>query len=247
MRLLKKSNLHSIYGVIYIKLIYKIICWGMNMSSVIEQLKLYANKVVQAGLVVGAGGNLSMRDGDIMYISPSGFDLQEIEDHQWVRVEISTGKVLDELKPSSELLMHLECFRRRPDIQAVLHAHPSYSVGVSSAGKNIPPLFPDFPAMIRKVSYLDYVIPTTEVLANAVGSLIGDSDVIVMRNHGVLTVGKTMKEAYFFMQLTEESAKVYTIASIVGQPRILTEQECQELRNLSAEQYRSKLLKEVNK
>jgi L-fuculose-phosphate aldolase len=229
-----------------LKRICEIIDRRMNMSNVIQQLRLYANKIVQAGLVVGAGGNLSMRDGDIMYISPSGFDLQEIEDHQWVRVEISTGKVLDELKPSSELLMHLECFRKRPDIQAVLHAHPSYSVGVSSAGKNIPPLFPDFPAMVRKVSYLDYVIPTTDVLAKAVGNVIRDSDVVIMRNHGVLTVGKSMKEAYFFMQLTEESAKVYTIACIVGHPRILTELECQELRDLSSEKYRSKLLKETN-
>ena len=52
-----------------------------------------------------------------------------------------------------------------------------------------------------------------------------------------------MKEAYFFMQLTEESAKVYTISSIFGGPRILTDQECEDLRNLSAERYRSKLLK----
>ncbi|MBB6284699.1 class II aldolase/adducin family protein [Geobacillus subterraneus] len=215
----------------------------MSEMEIIQQLKLYAKKVVQAGLVVGAGGNLSIREGDIMYISPSGFDLQEIEDHQWVRVEISTGKILGDLKPSSEVLMHLACFRKRPDIRAILHAHPTYSVAVSSTGNMIPPLFPDFPAMVHNVSYLDYVIPTTEILANAVADVISDSDVVVMRNHGVLTVGKTMKEAYFYMQLTEESAKVYVIACTVGKPRILTEQECQELRALSSERYRQTLLR----
>jgi L-fuculose-phosphate aldolase len=215
------------------------------MSHVINDLKLYASKIVQTGLVVGAGGNLSMRDGNIMYISPSGFDLQEIEEHQWVPVNIETGEILDDLKPSSEILMHLECFRKRPDITAVLHAHPSYSVGVSSSGHNIPSLFPDFPAMIKSVAYLDYMIPTTEVLANAVSGVIEENDVVVMRNHGVLTVGKTMKEAYFFMQIMEESAKVYTIASTVGIPRVLTEEECQDLRNLSSEKYRSKLLKDM--
>ena len=96
------------------------------LSSVINDLKVYANKIVQTGLVVGAGGNLSMRDGNMMYISPSGFDLQEIEDHEWVRVNIETGEILDDLKPSSEILMHLECFRKRPDITAVLHAHPLF-------------------------------------------------------------------------------------------------------------------------
>jgi L-fuculose-phosphate aldolase len=218
-----------------------------NLSNVVKNLKLYASKVVQSGLVVGAGGNLSMRDGNIMFISPSGFDLQEIEDHQWVRVNIETGEVLDDLKPSSEILMHLECFRRRPDITAVLHAHPSYSVAVSSTGHNIPNLFPDFPAMVKSVAYLDYLIPTTEVLANAVAGVIENNDVIVMRNHGVITVGKTMKEAYFFMQITEESAKVYSIASTVGIPRVLTEEECQDLKNLASEKYRAELLKEQSK
>ncbi|MFJ7970175.1 class II aldolase/adducin family protein [Psychrobacillus sp. NPDC096389] len=213
------------------------------MSKVIEELTKYAHKLVDQGLVVGAGGNLSMRDQDHMYISPSGFDLKEIEPHQWVKVNIATGEVEGTLRPSSEVLMHLECFRKNDAILAVLHAHPTYSVGVSSAGKDIPPLFPDFPAMVKSVGYIDYIIPTTHLLAEKVAELV-TNDVIIMRNHGVLTLGKTMKEAFFFMQLTEESAKVYTISSIFGGPRILTNEECDDLRNLSAERYRSKLLKE---
>ncbi|WP_163580144.1 class II aldolase/adducin family protein [Gracilibacillus saliphilus] len=215
------------------------------MLKVKQQLGEYAKKLVHSGLVVGAGGNLSMRDGEYMYISPSGFDLQEIEEEQWVKVHIETGEVLTDLKPSSELLMHLECFRRRSDIDSVLHAHPSYSVAVSSADKDIPSMFPDFPAMIRNVKYLDYMIPTTHVLADAVGEVIEETDVVVMRNHGVLTVGKSMKEAYFFMQLTEEAAKVYTLSSMVGSPKLLTEKECQDLRNLSSEKYRAKLLEDA--
>nr|WP_106782272.1 class II aldolase/adducin family protein [Lysinibacillus timonensis] len=212
------------------------------MSNVIQELKKYAKELVNCGLVVGAGGNLSMRDGEYMYISPSGYDLKEIADDEWVKVHIETGHFESDIRPSSELLMHLECFRNNPSINAVLHAHPTYSVAVSSTGKEIPPLFPDFPAMVKKVSYIDYVIPTTSILANKVAELVVDTDVMVMRNHGVLTVGKTMKEAYFFMQLVEESAKVFTYSSIVGSPRILTEEECTALRNLSAEKYRAKLL-----
>ncbi|SES04868.1 L-fuculose-phosphate aldolase [Gracilibacillus ureilyticus] len=215
------------------------------MSKVKEQLGEFAKKLVTSGLVVGAGGNLSQRDGKFMYISPSGFDLQEIEEDQWVKVNIETGEVLSDLKPSSEVLMHLECFRRRPEIDSVLHAHPTYSVGVSSAGKEIPSMFPDFPAMIKKVSYLDYLIPTTHVLADAVAEVIDGTDVVVMRNHGVLTVGKTMKEAYFFLQLTEEAAKVYTVSCSVGTPRILSNEECEDLQNLSSEKYRAKLLKDT--
>ena len=214
------------------------------MSKVIAHLQRYAKELVTSGLVVGAGGNLSMRDGEYMYISPSGFDLKEIQDQQWVKVHIETGEVYGDLRPSSELLMHLECFRKRPDITACLHAHPTFSVAVSSSGKDIPPLFPDFPAMVKSVGYIDYVIPTTTLLADKVAEQITKSDVLVFRNHGVLTVGRSMKEAFFFLQLTEESAKVFTYGSIVGTPRILTEQECEDLRDLSAERYRAKLLEQ---
>lgn len=216
------------------------------MSDVFQDLKKYAHKLVDSGLVVGAGGNSSMRDGDDMYISPSGFDLKETEDADWVKVNIDTGETLSKFKPSSEVLMHLECFRRHSDINAVLHAHPSYSVAVSATGQEIPPMFPDFPAMVKKVSYIDYVIPTTHVLADAVAEVVGNSQAIVMRNHGVLTVGATMKEAFFYMQLVEEAAKVYAIAASIGTPRILTEKECDDLRNLSSETYRSDLLKKGN-
>jgi len=213
------------------------------VSIVFKDLKIYAGKLVESGLVVGAGGNLSMRDGGFMYISPSGFDLQETKDEDWVKVNIDTGEILSELKPSSEILMHLECFRRNQDINAVLHAHPSYSVAVSSTGQNIPPMFPDFPAMVKNVAYIDYVIPTTHVLADAVAEVVADNQAIIMRNHGVLTVGATMKEAFFYMQLTEEAAKVYAISAAIGKPRILTEEECDDLRNLSSETYRADLLK----
>lgn len=214
------------------------------MSNVIEQLEKYANELVNSGLVVGAGGNLSMRDEEYMYISPSGFDLKDINKDQWVKVNIETGEVYGDLKPSSEILMHLVCFQENPEINAVLHAHPTYSVAVSSAGKDIPPLFPDFPAMIKQVAYIDYIIPTTELLANEVVKYVKENEVIVLRNHGVITLGKTMKEAYFFMQLTEESAKVYSISQLFGGARILTDEECESLRNLSSEKYRSKLLKD---
>lgn len=214
------------------------------MSNIKSELETYAKKLVTNGLVVGAGGNLSMRDGMYMYISPSGFDLQDIKEEDWVRVNIETGKVYSKLKPSSELLMHLECYRKNDVIKAVLHAHPTYTVAVSSTGQNIPPMFPDFPAMIKKIAYIDYIIPTTHLLADAIAKEIIVNQTVVMRNHGVLTVGSTMKEAFTYMQLIEEAAKVYAIAKMVGEPKILTERECEELRNLQAESYRSQILKE---
>src|SRR5690625_2405668 len=90
------------------------------MTNIIAELEKYSEKLVNSGLVVGAGGNLSMRDGEYMYISPSGYDLLEVKQESWVQVHIDTGKVLSKLKPSSEIEMHLECFRNNNYIKAVL-------------------------------------------------------------------------------------------------------------------------------
>lgn len=214
------------------------------MSVVLAELEKYAKELVNSGLVVGAGGNLSVRDGEFMYISPSGYDLKDIQINDWVKVHINTGEILSDLKPSSEILMHLVCFQKNPDINSVLHAHPTYSVAVSSANHEIPPMFPDYPAMIKNVAYIDYIIPTTELLANAVSNHVLSNEAIVLRNHGVITLGKTLKEAFFFMQILEEAAKVYLFSKLIGTPRILTDDECSDLKNLSSEKYRSNLLKE---
>lgn len=213
------------------------------MNACIQEIRKYAHLVVDSGLVVGAGGNLSIKSGRYMYISPSGYDLKEVQDDQWAKVDIESGRVITEIEPSSEILMHLECYRSRSDITSVLHAHPTYSIAVSSTNKDIPALFPDFPAMVKSVAYLDYLIPTTHVLADAVKEKVVENDVIIMRNHGVLTVGRTMKEAFFYMQLTEESAKIFAIGSAIGTLRELSKEECQSLRNLSAEKFRSELIR----
>lgn len=214
------------------------------MPNVISELEKYAKKLVSNGLVVGAGGNLSVREGQDIYISPSGYDLQDIKSSDWVRVNIESGKVYSSLRPSSEIYMHLECYRKNERIKAVLHAHPTYTVAVSSSGMDIPPMFPDFPAMLKKIAYIDYIIPTTQILADAIAKKVKENQAVIMRNHGVLTVGSTMKEAFTYMQLIEEAAKVFSIARMVGEPNILTAKECEELRNLKAETYRSQLLKE---
>lgn len=213
--------------------------------SIFNELEKYAKELVISGLVVGAGGNLSMREGDYMYISPSGFDLREIEKKNWVKTNIETGEIHSGLKPSSEIEMHLECFRNNQEIKAVLHAHPTYSNAVSSTGQDIPAMFPDYPAMVKSISYIDYIIPTTNLLADKIAKLISSNQAIVMRNHGVLTVGLTMKEAYFYMQIIEEAAKVFAISRMIGEPRLLTEKECEDLQNLSSESYRSDLLRKA--
>lgn len=134
----------------------------MKMTeSMLEQLETYSKKIVDNKLAVGPGGNTSMRDGEIMWISPSGFALNDIEPDNWVPVRIDTGENLhSRLNPSSEVRMHLEIYRNRADVEAIVHTHPPITIGILSAGYDeVPVMFPDYVAIVGEhVPSVDYGI-----------------------------------------------------------------------------------------
>ncbi|BBH23607.1 aldolase [Paenibacillus baekrokdamisoli] len=211
----------------------------------LNDLIYYSNKVVEKNLVVGPGGNTSVRIGGQMWISPSGFSLDNIEAPNWVPVDIETGECGHaELRPSSEVLFHLYIYRERPDVTAIVHTHPPITIGLISSGRDdIPALFPDQVVLLGDVPCLEYITPCTKELADAViGVLRNPSyNALLMKNHGLITLGTSMKQAYYRTELMEDAARVFWIASSMGQPRILTEQEKQDILNLEAEKYRQQL------
>src|SRR4051812_26242434 len=187
-----------------------------------SELARYSARIVSRGLAVGPGGNTSARDGDTMWISPSGYALDDISNDDWVPVSISGGQPLRSTpRPSSEISMHLAIYRERPDVDAIVHTHPPTTIGVISAGHDeIPYLFPDHIAIVGKLPCIEYVIPCTPELADAVIEAMGCEGVngLLMRNHGLITVGATVKEAYYKTEVVEDAARVFWIASSIGTP-----------------------------
>src|SRR3989304_5631046 len=95
-----------------------------TLKKLKEELVEYGKKMVDKGLVFGPGGNISARYKDMMYISPSGFSLDDIKPDEYVGIEIKSGRVIGgKYRPSAGILKHLFCYRVRDDISAVLHAH----------------------------------------------------------------------------------------------------------------------------
>ena len=140
-----------------------------------KELIEIGRQIAAKGLVIGPGGNISARTGGSMVISASGSSFETSTEDDYVAVDIATGKAEEGAKrPSSEVLMHLECYRRRPEINAVVHTHPTWSTSVASAGIKMPPMFPDYVVFVGDPATLDYVIPTTKLLADAVGGVIAD-------------------------------------------------------------------------
>ena len=219
----------------------------MNDVDIRAQLVKWGKRLVDNGLVVAAGGNISARVGDTMFISPSGYSIADATEEDYVPVEISTGKILDDfpLKPSSEVLMHLRCYRVRSDIRAIVHVHPPILVGIISAGGMIQPFTPDSVALLGKPAILDYILPTTDVLARAVEEKVKEADVILLRNHGVVTVGANLREACYKAEVAEDTAKSFLASKIIGTLKLFTESELEAINGLSSEQYRLEIMRKM--
>jgi len=203
----------------------------------------WGRKIAEKGLAVGAGGNISARVGDIIYLSPSGYAFEELTADQYVGVNLKTGEVVDgSLKPTCEISMHLGCYLIRRDIQAVVHTHPPLTVGLISAGVEIKPMFPDFVAYVGEAPVIDYVIPAGVEIREAVTRIIKDHNAVLLKNHGAVTVGANLKEAFYRAQIIEDASRSILASLIAGKPRFLTKEEQEGIKSLEAEDYRKALL-----
>jgi len=218
------------------------------MEEIRRQLSLYGKKIVGKGLVAGPGGNISAREGNYVFLSPSGFFLDEIEEKEWVKVDITTGKIYGDLRPTCEISMHLGIYLERENVKAVIHTHPPITTGLISAGVKFKPIFPDYVALLgREVPVLEYVVPGGEEIRKAVVSKIKNCNVVLLKNHGAVCIGSTLKEAFARSWLVEETAKTILAGKLAGTIKFLNLKEVEEIENLEAEDYRKALLKSDKK
>ncbi len=210
-----------------------------------KDLVKYGKLIAGKGLVVGPGGNISQRAGNTVYLKASGVSFEDAKEKDYVGVDLKSGKLVDgTTKPSCEILMHLGCYIAREDIRAVVHTHAPISMAAANRGVPLKPLYPDFAALVGKeVPVIRYIIPAGKELADEVIKEIKSHNGILMANHGVLTVGNNLKEAYYRMLLIEDASKTLLASYIFGKVKFLTEEEIEGVNKLEAEDYRKALLK----
>ena len=214
------------------------------MSEVKEELVRYGIKISGAGLVAGAGGNISAREGSIVWMKPSGFAMDDMTPADLCGMDLETGRqVQGDNKPTSEVNMHLGIYRVRPDVVAVFHTHSAWASGVISSGVELKPMFAEFVNDLGRVGTIPYVTPTTQRLADAMAEKAGNCDTIFMVNHGVLAVGANIKQAYYRVAVVEDAAKSMVAAAVVGKPRFFTQEQIDEILSLDAVKYRAKMMK----
>jgi L-fuculose-phosphate aldolase len=153
-----------------------------------------------------------------------------------VKTDLAGKKVEGTRNPSSEALMHLEIYRLRPDVSAVVHAHPPYSTGYAVAGIPLDKaLLPEVILTMGCIPLADYSTPTTEEVARAIRDLVPKHDALLLSNHGAVTYGKDLESAYFKMETLEHFARISVVARILGRERVLSQEA---LARLYASQYR---------
>jgi L-fuculose-phosphate aldolase len=176
--------------------------------------------VTTQGLVRSSDGNIAVRlDENHFLVTPSGLYKMTMEPEDLLIVDWQNQVVKGRpgLKPTSELLMHLEAFRLRPDIGATLHAHPLYATSLTIVGQDFPlDIIPEVPIALGCVPIAEYATPGTPAMAASIRGPISQSNAILLSHHGSLTVGKDLEEALIALERMEHTAHSYFIARSFG-------------------------------
>ena len=176
----------------------------------------------QTGLMISNDGNISVRmpDGHIL-ITPSGVCKGRIDPQDLLIIDIEFRLIKTSadpsLKPTSEQPMHLEVYRRRPDVRAVIHTHLIFANAlVISKGEIRMDVIPEAAVSFGSIPVTDYAMPSSPQNAEAIRKLIGAHDVIMIRNHGCLAVGHDLDQALIRVERVEHIAKTLTFAELLG-------------------------------
>lgn len=186
----------------------------------------------ERGFVPSTDGNLSVRlPGDRILSTPTGLCKGRLEPELLVITDLQ-GRVLEgRLKPSSELGMHLLIYQKRPDANAVCHAHPAVATGFAAAGMSLDrPLLAEMIATLGVIPVAPYATPGTPELAEALEPFVASFDAILMANHGVVTFGTDLLGAFHRMEVVEHCAKVTLVTELLGRQNLLTQDDVNALR-----------------
>lgn len=182
-----------------------------NIAEIID----VSNEVYEKGLVSGKAGNISARFGEVVAITPTLKSLYNLSQEDIVLVDMDAN-VLTKGKPSSEVNMHLEIYKRRPDVQAIVHTHSPYATGFAFSNKKLKRLEGFGVIKSPYLSDIEYEKPGSDELAKSAGEGLGDEDVLILKNHGVICVSDSLKEAMLLAVFVEETAKTQFITHMLN-------------------------------
>ena len=203
----------------------------MLMENERKLIVEYGKLLVTKGLTTGTGGNISIFDKEKKYfaISPSGIDYFETTPEDVVIMDLD-GKVVEgERKPSSEWMMHLIFYKKRDDVEAVVHTHSRFSSTISCMRWDIPALHYYVAFAGKTIPCAKYASYGTQELADNAFEGMGEGKAALLANHGLITIGRSVKEAFLVAEMSEEMAEYYYRTKSIGEPVLLDEEEMESM------------------
>lgn len=201
----------------------------MNEQQLREQICSIGRLMYQNHLIDGNGGNITARLGDNRILAtPSGLAKGFMQPEQLIIVDMDGNRIDDpsdanrHLRPTSELLMHLECYRQRDDINGVVHAHPPTAVALTLVDYNFQQvIIPEVVVLLGMIPTTPYATPSSVEDRDAISRLIREHDVIMLAHHGSLTVAASVWDAYILLETLEHTSKILFMAEQLGGARAI--------------------------
>jgi L-fuculose-phosphate aldolase len=180
-----------------------------------REIVRHARLMAERGYVVGADGNISVRLGDAVLITPSRVDYDRLEPNRIVAVDLD-GRGGD--NPSSELQVHLAIYRARPDVLAVVHAHPVHACVLAVRREQLPPVLEEAGPVLGGPVAVSKAAPSgSSELGRAAALALGDRHAALLAGHGSVTTGSNLEEAFYRLEVLERTAQVYVLSRLLGE------------------------------
>jgi L-fuculose-phosphate aldolase len=205
-----------------------------NLQTLRKQIVEVGCRTYERGYVASNDGNISARiDDKRVVISPTGVSKGFMKPEDMVVVDMN-GKVMGGSgKPSSEVFMHIQVYKDRPDVNSVCHAHPPYATGFAVAGIPLDQcVLPEVIIALGNIPIVEYGTPGTEEFYRPVVKLLPDYDAFLLANHGALTLGKDVLSAYHKMETLEHFAHIAFVARQLGHTTTLSNEQVKKLTDL---------------
>src|SRR5256885_6951477 len=186
------------------------------------------------GYTASNDGNISVRlDAGRLLMTPKSVCKGFMTPDMMCITDLEGKKLQGDRDPSSETLMHLEVYRQRPDVQAVVHAHPPTATGFAVAGIPLDrAVLAEVLTTLGSIPLAEYATPSTAELPDAVRKYIKAHDGMLLANHGALTVGGDLMSAYFKMETIEHFARISLVARMLGRENLIAREEVDRLQEL---------------
>lgn len=211
---------------------------NLSLEKASSELLTVCRLAYERGYICGTEGNLSLRvDENTVMTTPSGQCKGLLTESELLLTNVD-GEPVDhpfnrtrnDKKPSTELKMHLSVYRRRSDVMAIVHAHPTTATAFTIAGKSLNRcITPESILTLGKIGEAPYATPSTDEIPESIAPFVEGSSTIMLAHHGALTFGRTMFEAFFRLETLEHHARSLLIAQMLGGEKTLSESEVRRL------------------